>query len=98
MAVTDKDLDDLRKELADLKNEFKSLASDGGDFLESARSKLEAEAQKLMEGMKSAGATAVEKGGEVVHKAEDKIGENPWASVAMTFGAGLALGLLLRRG
>lgn len=97
MAATDKDLEDLRKDLNALKEQFKDLSGDGGDFLQSARDKLEAEAAKLMEGMKEAGTTAAHKGEELMHKAEDKIGENPWSSMVVTLGVGVAIGLLLRR-
>ena len=47
MANTDKELEDLRKDLDGLKAQLKALANDGGDVLASARSKLEAEAERV---------------------------------------------------
>lgn len=97
MANTDKELEDLRNDLNTLKAQLKDLSADGGDVLASARSKLEAEADKLMEGLRSAGSTAADKGERLLHKTEDKIGENPWGSVVVTLGVGVVIGMLLRR-
>lgn len=97
MATTDKEMETLRKDLDALKAQFAALSDDGGDLLESARQKLEAEAEKLVASLKDAGGAAAKKGEQLIHQAEDKIGENPWVSVLATLGAGVAIGMLLRR-
>lgn len=97
MAMNDKELEDMRKDLNQLKAQLKSLSDEGGDLLASARSKLEAEAEKLISGMKGAGAAAAEKGEQLLHSTEGKIEENPWGSVMVTFGVGVVVGMLLRR-
>lgn len=97
MATTDKELEKLRKDLDDLKAQLKSLSDDSGDVLSSARATLEAEAEKLVANLKSAGNTATKKGEELIHTAEDKISDNPWVSVLATLGVGVAIGMLLRR-
>lgn len=97
MATNDKELENLRKDLDDLKAQLKSLSDDGGDVLASARAKLEAEAEKLVANLKSAGNSAAQKGEELIHTAEDKISDNPWVSVVATLGVGVAIGMLLRR-
>jgi|SRR5690554_4955167 len=97
MATNDKELESLRKDLNDLKAQIKSLSDEGGDVLASARATLEAEAEKLVANLKSAGSSAAQKGEELIHTAEDKISDNPWVSVLATLGVGVAIGMLLRR-
>ena len=97
MANTDKELEDLRKDLDGLKAQLKALANDGGDVLASARSKLEAEAERLMEGLKSAGSSAARTGERLIHKTEDQIEEHPWGATMLALGVGVVLGMMLRR-
>lgn len=97
MATNDKELESLRKDLNDLKAQIKSLSDEGGDVLASARATLEAEAEKLVANLKSAGSSAAQKGEELIHTAEDKISDNPWVSALATLGVGVAIGMLLRR-
>lgn len=48
-----KDIDALRKDIDRLKADLQEAAGDSGDFIASARAKLEAEADKLMGNLKS---------------------------------------------
>lgn len=97
MAMNDKDFDQMRKDLDELKGQLKTLSDDGGDLLSSARNKLEAEASRLMDGLKSAGSSAAKQGEHLIHTTEDKIEDHPWGTVLVSMGVGLALGMLMRR-
>ncbi len=53
MAQTaDQEIAALKKDIEALKKDLKNAAGEGGDILSSARQKLEAEAEKLMESMR----------------------------------------------
>ncbi len=97
MANGDKELQDMRKDLDELKKQLKNLSEDGGDLLASARGKLEAEADRLMANLKGAGATVTEKGEQLLSTTESKIEEHPWGTVLLTLGVGVAIGMLMRR-
>lgn len=97
MAASDKELEKLRKDLNDLKAQFKEMADEGGGVVDSARAALMAEAEKLVDSLKDVGASAAHKGEELIHSAEDKISDNPWVSVLATLGVGIVIGMMLRR-
>ncbi len=48
----DKDVDTLRKDIEKLKADLKAAADDSGELMQSARKKLEVEAEKLMDNIR----------------------------------------------
>lgn len=88
------DVSRLREDLASL---AQSVLEAGKAGSQEARERLEVEARKRLEQLKSAASTAKAKGEQAVEGVETQIRERPIAAVLVAFGAGLILGKLLDR-
>jgi|GEM_PF-3819061 len=70
--AADREIAALKKEIETLKKDLKETADRSGDVLASARSKLEAEAEKLMENMRESAGSM----GSSLRGAADAVGDN----------------------
>lgn len=88
---------DLRNLVNDAEELLKATATMAGEKVTVARQKVE---QSLIEGKKAlADAEQVvrKKSKECAEIADDYVRENPWSAIGIAAGAGLVLGLLIRR-
>jgi ElaB/YqjD/DUF883 family membrane-anchored ribosome-binding protein len=100
-----RDIDALRKDLSNTQHDLQRLARSGGasarrasgDAMENVRNKARDVYEDGSEYVRSALPAVKEKGREVVDVAKAQIEERPFATVLVTLGLGLALGLLLSR-
>lgn len=89
---------DLKTLVGDAEELLKATTNQAGEKVTLARQKIE---QSLIEGKKAladAEKALVKKSKEYADVADDYVRENPWSAVGIAAGAGLVLGLLLRRG
>ncbi len=104
----EKEIAALKKELAKVQADFGKLSEDGGNAAKQAADaaneavavatkKLEAEAQKLYEGLKDAGSSALKTGEGAVVGVQDQIQDKPLVSAAAALGVGFVLGMLISR-
>lgn|SRR5690554_4361767 len=70
--ATDREIAALKKEIDSLKKDLQAAAGESGDILKSARDKLEAEAEKLMEGMRESAGSM----GDNLRSAASKVSRN----------------------
>ena len=89
--------DDLKKLQADLKRLTDASTEMGADLYNTAREKLEIEANKLMEHFQETAGDVKGQGKKVMQDVEQRVEEKPVSSVLMTLGIGFALGWLIGR-
>jgi ElaB/YqjD/DUF883 family membrane-anchored ribosome-binding protein len=94
---TEKLMGDLKTLIGDAEELLKATTSQAGEKVAAARQKIE---QSLIEGKKAladAEKIVIERSKEYADIADDYVRENPWSAVGIAAGAGLILGLLMRR-
>ena len=84
------DLEALRTDLHTLKNDLRTLVGDSAQVGRHAASQAREKAKEVYQ-------TAKAKGREATEALEEKIEENPFMSVGIAFGVGLAIGALISR-
>lgn len=96
-----KDFDALKKDFEQLRKDLKDLSKAGGDaandVVDTARKKLEAEADKLMASLRDASGEAKKRGNQAVQEVEGYVEDRPFSSVIATFGIGFVIGWLIGR-
>jgi ElaB/YqjD/DUF883 family membrane-anchored ribosome-binding protein len=106
MAETDsqirEELDSLKADIGNLRNDLGELASavrtSGTEQTREARSSLEEEVRRAREHLQRRVDQAREYGYESAQRAEQRVGEHPFTSLATAFGVGFAIGKLLDMG
>ncbi len=76
---------------------FKATANEAGESISAARRRIEHSLETTKETLASAEETMLNRTKQVAKIADDYVREKPWAAVGMAAGAGLLLGLFLRR-
>jgi ElaB/YqjD/DUF883 family membrane-anchored ribosome-binding protein len=89
-SIPNENIDDLKDRARDAKEEFKDLAGDAGRFARDRMSDVKKSVSAAVDTVKTKAKAANE---NIVTFVKD----NPWRSLAIAAGIGLALGFLLRR-
>lgn len=95
--ATEKLMDDLKTLIGDAEELLKATTNQAGEKVAVARQKIE---QSLVEGKKAlaeAEKVVIERSKQYADVADDYIRQNPWSAVGIAAGAGIILGLLMRR-
>lgn len=87
---------DLKVVIADAEALLKASADHGGEKVAALRSKAEASLNSMKAKLGETEQKMVEKTKAAVHATDEYVHDNPWKSIGVAAGVGLAIGLLLR--
>lgn len=100
--LQDMSVEELKKDLSNLRRDFVSLGDDMKAMLEAKAAfvnKKGTEAgQEAWDELQHAFKVARKRGEKAVDDATMKIEDNPWSSIAIAAGIGVLVGLLIKRG
>lgn len=87
---------DLKVVIADAEALLKASADHGGEKVAALRSKAEASLNSMKAKLGETEHKMVEKTKAAAHATDEYVHDNPWKSIGVAAGVGLAIGLLLR--
>lgn len=95
--TTDKLLEDLQVLIRDAEALLQATASYTGDRVAEVRARAEESLQQARDHLGGVQDTVLEEARAAATTAESYVQKNPWSALGLAVGAGLVLGLLMRR-